>query len=196
MADVRILEQVEIDEKDAPAPTNKWLTFLIEAVILLLAILLVVLIRVSWLEPASVTSRSMENTIKVGERFLVDHRKSLRGSWKRGDIVLIETKNDDWGDDTLVKRVIGLPGETIELVNGQVFVNRNLLKENYLKEPSDLEDVQSTILGAGQYFVMGDNRNNSGDSRDFGPVSSKEIKGRVTRKIWPLQALPQPDYGD
>lgn len=196
MADVRILEQVETDEKDVPTQTTKWLTCLIEAGILLLALLLMVLIRISWLEPASVTSRSMENTLKVGERFLVDHRNGLKGTWKRGDIVLINTKSDEWGEDLLVKRVIGLPGETIEFYNGQVYIDRKPLVENYLKEEPKPEEIRPTVLGAGQYFVMGDNRNNSGDSRDFGPVTNEEIKGRVIRKIWPLQALPKPDYVD
>ena len=196
MSDVRILEQVETDEKEPPAQTTKWLTCLIEAVILALAVLLMVMIRISWLEPASVTSGSMENTLKVGERFLVDHRKSLSGSWKRGDIVFIKTTNESWGKDTLVKRVIGLPGETIETMNGQVFVNGQKLEENYLKETPQGGDTRAITLGSDQYFVMGDNRNISGDSRDFGPVSNAEIKGRVFRKIWPMQALPKPNYAD
>jgi len=194
MADVRILEQVETDEDSIPTQSAKWLTCLIEAFILALAVLLMVLIRISWLEPASVTSGSMENTLKVGERFLVDHRKGLSGTWKRGDIIFFQTTDGEWGEDTLVKRIIGLPGETIEIMNGQVFVNGKELAENYLKEEKREGDTKPTVLGAGQYFVMGDNRNNSGDSRDFGPVTNEEIKGRVIRKIWPMQALPRPEY--
>lgn len=194
MSDIRILEDVETDEKDAPTKTTKWLTVLIEGVILLLAVVLVALIRFSWLEPASVTSRSMENTIKVGERLLVDHRRSLSGTWERGDLVFIETTNDKWGDDTLVKRITGLPGESVQILSGQLFINGKELPENYLKERPREENIGPIVLGSSEYFVMGDNRNNSGDSRDFGPVSNAEIKGRIIRKIWPMQALPRPDY--
>jgi signal peptidase I len=138
----------------------------------------------------------MENTMKVGEKFLVDHRKSLSGTWKRGDIVLIETISEEWGEDTVVKRVIGLPGETIEIVNGQVMVDGKAITEPYLKEPAEAENIPPVVLGAGQYYVMGDNRNNSADSRQHGPVANAEIRGRVTRKFWPMQALPRPTYSD
>jgi len=193
MCEVRILEQSETNEK---ARSAKWLTCLIEAVILGLAILLIAMVRLSWLEPSGVTSDSMENTLKVGEKFLIDHRKSLSGTWKRGDIVLIETTNEQWGEDTLVKRVIGLPGETVEVVNGQVMVNAKALTENYLKEAADDEAVPPVVLDKGQYYVMGDNRNNSGDSRQYGPVSNVEIRGRVTRKFWPMEAIPKPNYSE
>ena len=190
---VRILEQSEVNEK---AKSAKWLTCLIEAVILGLAILLIAMVRLSWLEPAGVTSDSMENTLKVGEKFLVDHRKSLSGTWKRGDIVLIETVNDQWGEDTLVKRVIALPGETVEVVGGQAMINGKALKENYLKEAAEDEAVPPLVLGAGQYYVMGDNRNNSADSRQYGSVSNDEIRGRVTRKFWPMGKIPGANYSE
>lgn len=194
MADVRILEDVETDEQDVATPTAKWLTAIIEIIILLLAVVLIVLVRQTWLEPAQVTSGSMENTLKVGERIIIDHRSSLRGSWRRGDIVLIETNNGGWGEDTLVKRVIGLPGETVEVMAGQVYIDGKPLSETYLKEKPELEDAPRIVLGKDQYYVLGDNRNNSGDSREFGPVSNDEIKGRAIRKLWPMGTFKRPDY--
>ena len=199
MPDVRILEQVETDEIDdtpPPAKTAKWLTCLIEAVILLLALALIIAVRQTWLEPVEVTSGSMENTLKKGERVLLDHRASLSGSWKRGDIVMIETNNESWGEDRVIKRVVGLPGETIEIFDGKTYVNGRMLAENYLKETPQSQYLPPVVLGEDDYYVMGDNRNQSGDSRELGPVKDAEIKGRALRKLWPLGGLPQPSYGE
>jgi signal peptidase I len=197
MPDVKILEQVETDETEVPPEqTAKWLTCLIEAVILLLAVALVIVIRQSWLEPLEVTSGSMENTLKKGDRVLLDHRASLSGSWKRGDIVMIDTENESWGEDRVIKRIIGLPGETIEIFEGKVYVNGKPLSENYLKETPEKQYVSPVLLGPDEYYVMGDNRNHSGDSRELGPVKEAEIKGRALRKLWPWDSLPEPDYGE
>ena len=84
MSDVTILEQVETDETELPPEkTAKWLTCLIEAVILLLAVALIFVVRQSWLEPVEVTSGSMENTLRKDDRILLDHRANLSGSWKQ-----------------------------------------------------------------------------------------------------------------
>ena len=199
MPDVKILEQIETDEiDDTPPPekTARWLTCLIEAVILLLAVALIFVVRQSWLEPVEITSGSMENTLRKNDRVLLDHRASLSGSWKRGDIVMIETENESWGQDRVIKRVIGLPGENIEISGGKTYINGQPLTENYLKETPANENVSPVVLGSDQYYVMGDNRNKSGDSRELGPVKNEEIKGRALRKMWPMGGLPQPDYGE
>lgn len=195
MSEVRILEQAETVEEEAQASSPKWLTCLIEIVIIWLAITLIVVVRQAWLEPAAVTSSSMESTIRPGERFLVDHRTSLSGRWKRGDIVLVETQNGGWGQDVVVKRIVGLPGEKIEIFRGRVFINGKSLREDYLKEPPAPNDTVPIVLGSGQYYLLGDNRNNSGDSRQYGPVSNDEIKGRAVRRLWSFQPFTPPDYG-
>jgi signal peptidase I len=138
----------------------------------------------------------MENTLRKGDRVLLDHRAGLSGSWKRGDIVMIETENGNWGEDRVVKRIIGLPGETVEIYGGKTYINRRPLTENYLKETPDAQYVPPITLGADEYYVMGDNRNHSGDSRELGPVKNAEIKGRALRKLWPLGGLAKPDYGE
>lgn len=196
MSDIRILEQVETDEKEIPPQSSRWLTWTIEVVIILLAVALIFIVRQSWLEPAEVTSSSMENTLKKGDRFLVDHRKALSGTWKRGDIVLVYTENGGWGEDTVVKRVIGLPGETVEILNGQVYINGKALAEDYLKERPRPQDTPRITLGAGEYYILGDNRNRSGDSREFGPVTNDEIRGRAVRRIWPMGGFEKPNYAD
>ena len=100
---------------------------------------------------------------------------------ERGDVVLL----DDGKDDYAVKRVIGLPGETVQIWRGQVFINRRLLVEPYLARhvytcPMEaLHRGATFVLGKRQYFVMGDNRPCSADSRMYGPVERKQIKRRV-----------------
>jgi signal peptidase I len=186
MSEVKILEQNETDEQEAP-PSSKFLTCAIEGMILLLALVLVALLRVGVYEPAYIPSASMENTLLIGDRVLIDHRKSLHGKWRRGDIVVFEA-NEAWGntDETLIKRVIGLPGETVEVQGGQVLVDGRALNENYLKEKPIPEDDIPITLDKSEYFVMGDNRNNSDDSRNNGPVKEEQIRGRAVMVFYPL----------
>jgi signal peptidase I len=100
---------------------------------------------------------------------------------ERGDVVLL----DDGKDDYAVKRIIGLPGETVQLWRGRVFINRRMLVEPYLPKHTYTYPVEQMrrgatfILGEGQYFVLGDNRTCSSDSRVYGPVGRKQIKRRV-----------------
>ena len=99
----------------------------------------------------------------------------------RGDVVLL----DDGKEDYAVKRVIGLPGETVQIWRGRVFINRQMLVEPYLPKNVYTYPVEPTrrgatfILGDRQYFVLGDNRPCSADSRTYGPVDRKQIKRRV-----------------
>lgn len=196
MGEVKILEQNDTGEQTTP-PSSKWLTCLIEAMILALGIVLIVLLRVGVYEPAYIPSASMENTLQIGDRVLVDHRSSLKGHWQRGDVVIFDTEGA-WGEDqTLIKRVIGLPGEKVEVMGGQPYINGVAIAENYLKEKPVEEDSPSVNLGQDEYYVMGDNRNKSDDSRMNGPVKSEQITGRAVMVFYPLGRfgrLPKPAY--
>ncbi len=195
--------------------SNKWVTVAIEISIIVVAIFLGLIIRVGVYETAIVTSGSMEDTLQVNDRMLIDHRDSLHGQWQRGDVVLFndpeswKTSNDGQpaapasaapaeDGDELVKRVIGLPGETLQITNNKIFVNGQQLSEPYIKSAMDTPDFQ-IVLGANQYFVMGDNRNNSDDSRFHGPIGDGDIIGRAVRLVGPFGrfgALPHPDYAN
>ena len=125
------------------------------------------------------------------EQFLIVSRVHyLLGNPQRGDIVVFDPQGDDGtpNEPLLIKRLIGLPGEHLEMINGQVYINGTPLDESYTKEPcrSNCAD-RAWDLGENEYFMMGDNRNNSRDSRVFGPVTKDRIIGEAVIRYWPPQ---------
>ena len=123
---------------------------------------------------AMVDGTSMEPTYRAGSWVFT---APVSTPLERGDVVVI----DDGHKDCAVKRIVGLPGETVHLWHGFVFVNRQILREPYVLKRTYTYRTQLGvfILGEGQYFVLGDNRINSIDSRAYGPVDRKQIKRRV-----------------
>lgn len=177
--------------------SHKWITRLIEGVILVLALVLGLTIRFAVLETAVVISRSMQPTMEVDDRVLIDHRTTLHGKWNRGDILLFSPP-ESWGgtDESLTKRLIGLPGETIRLEATRVLVNGRELPETYIRQKNK-NFVQTIQLEDEQYFVMGDNRDNSEDSRDMGPIDEENIRGRAIYRLAPFARfgrLPKAAY--
>ena len=128
-----------------------------------------------------IPSRSMEPTLKPGDQYLINIRAYRHRLPKRGDIVVFRTPDGEY----LVKRVIGLPGETVTIVRGQVYINGRPLREPYLKERPIVEWPFQIRVPEGTVFVLGDNRNYSDDSRDFGPVPVETILGRAEYVFYP-----------
>jgi signal peptidase I len=185
------LDRPSFEAKAVVVTTTPWVRRTIEGVVLLVGLLLALSLRWYFFEPAVVISRSMEPALHIGDHFLLDHRASLHGSWQRGDIVLFTAqgawKVDALDEDTLLKRVIGLPGDTIAFSSNAVFINGRQLVEPYLADPAKtLYQPLELTLGPHQYFVMGDNRNDSMDSRDLGPVDDSAIRGRAVLQLTPL----------
>lgn len=127
-----------------------------------------------------IDGESMEPNLHNEEYVIVDKVTYLFGMPQRGDIVVFyrEDPSKDY-----IKRVIGLPGETIEISNGTVFIDGQPLDEPYLASLSGTYNAYR--LGADEYFVMGDNRGNSQDSRTFGPIHPSDIVGRAWIVYWP-----------
>lgn len=139
---------------------------------------------------AKVPSESMEPTIMTGDRLIGLRMPYYFSDPKRGDIVIFETPDPANKGDLYIKRVIGLPGETVVIVEGKVRIvdkegNITELEENYLPSnykpynPNSSINNQSVTLGDDEYFMMGDNRNHSSDSRAWGPVKRKAIKAKA-----------------
>ncbi len=137
---------------------------------------------------------SMQPNLHEGEYVIVDKVSYAFRQPERGEIIVL--KNPTPSSPDLIKRIIGLPGETIEVHDGQVYINGQPLTEPYIKEPI-AKIFPATQLAAGQYFVMGDNRNNSSDSREFGARPGGDIVGRAWIIYWPpadWQILSRPTY--
>lgn len=142
-----------------------------------------------------IVSGSMEPTLMPGEYYIVRlHAYDDNTRPARGDIVVFEGPDGS----PYVKRVVGLPDDLIYILGGNVWLDGRWLAEPYLKERPGVAPPIAVAVPEGQVFVLGDNRNFSEDSRDYGPVPVSKIMGRVTRIVWPLgraRTLAPPDYG-
>lgn len=168
------------------------------------ALAVALLIKGFLLQAFYIPSESMVNTLHVDDRVLVNKLSYRFGDVERGDIIVFERPPGAGGDiDDFIKRVIALPGETVTLVNGQVFIDGVLLDEPYVEGVQTNPSAAAIIsrgctntpgpdrctVAEGWFFVMGDNRNSSVDSRSFGPIVEDTIVGRAFLKVWPLGDL-------
>lgn len=132
-----------------------------------------------------VYSQSMEPNLHEKQQIIVEKVSGYFQIPERGDIVILHVAGEEI---LLIKRVIGLPGEELEIKNNQVFINGQGLFEPYLAS-SVQRDYGSVHIPQGHVFVMGDNRNNSRDSRVFGPIPLKQIEAKAWISIWPIEEI-------
>lgn len=139
-------------------------------------------------QPFEVEGRSMQPRLHDGERILVDKLSPRLRGIARGEVVVFRSPADT--RRYLVKRTIGLPGETIEVRAGKVFVDGSEIEEGYVSESLfDSDSYGPLRLGPGSYFVLGDRRSDSEDSRVWGPVDRSLIIGRAVFSYWPPSEL-------
>jgi signal peptidase I len=163
---------------------SDWLRELIETALLIgLVYVLVNLATVRYY----IDGPSMQPNFHAGQYVVVARVLYLVAEPQRGEIVVFDPPGVRPGSPSLIKRLIGLPGETVALRNGQVYIDGAALDEPYLKEACDGLRCRDSewVLGSDEFFLMGDNRNNSHDSRAFGPVPRARIIGEAVVRYWP-----------
>lgn len=185
----------------------------VETLVLTVVIFLVIQNFVA--QPYQVKQESMEHTLQEGQYVLVDKLSPRFDGYSRGDIVVFHPRESGScssdnpspaeaspeGDIPFIKRVIGLPGDSIEIRDGQVLVNKERIDETgyiFDRQPTQVTgDQDSWVVEPNCLFVLGDHRGNSTDSRVFGSVPIKSIVGRAWLRYWPVTALtilPTPTY--
>jgi len=183
-------------EPASPSPTRRAGGCLLELLqTLVVTVVLFFLIQGFVAQPFQVQQHSMERTFFNGDYLIVDRLSHLWSPYARGQVIVFQPPESvaDAGKP-FIKRVIGVAGDTIDIRDGKVFVNGVAIDEPYLyrdasgvTEPTDpLSPTSTWLIPAGQLFVMGDHREQSSDSRAFGPINVSDVIGRAWLRYWPL----------
>ena len=185
------------DEKTGKRGIRKYISFVIElAKIAVIAFVIVAPIRYFLFQPFIVSGASMAPNFATGDYLIVDEISYRLSSPQRGDVIVFDASFiPNYKGQRFIKRVIGLPGETVNILNGQVQITKDgqiiILDESYL--PSNLQTIgeANITLKSDQYFVLGDNRDYSYDSRMWGVLSKNNIIGKASLRLWPINSLSE-----
>lgn len=196
------------EPEDAPTPKKHTLPFWLELPLLIIAALAIaVVIKTFFLQAFWIPSSSMEDTLLINDRVMVNKLAYRVGDLQRGHIVVFDDPRGGAAPQEgileatrrniseavglsvprteFIKRVVGLPGERVEIIDNQVLIDGTPIEEPYLKTGSLMPDFGPVVVPAGEMFVMGDNRNSSQDSRYFGSVPTDTVVGRAFVIMWP-----------
>jgi signal peptidase I len=187
----------KIVEEKQEKGTKKYASFVWEIIkIAVIAFIIVAPIRYFLFQPFIVSGASMAPNFATGDYLIVDEISYRFSSPQRGDVIVFNTNFiPGYAGQRFIKRVIGLPGETVDITNGQVEIIKDgkttVLDEKYL--PNNLKTYQdvNTTLKTDQYFVLGDNRTYSYDSRFWGVVPRSDIIGKAVLRVLPITALSE-----
>ena len=160
--------------------------------IVIIALVIVIPIRYFLFQPFLVRGQSMEPNFENGDYLIVDEISYRIRSPQRGEVIVFKHPEDS--SQRLIKRIIGLPGETIDITGGEIKISKDgstqILDEKKYLNPSVFTAGEiHIVLGDNEYFVLGDNREFSYDSRRFGPFSADKIIGRVFLRAWPFASF-------
>ncbi len=154
-------------------------------------------IRTFVAEARYIPSSSMEPTLLINDRLIIEKLSYLFTEPERGDVIVFNPteslKQQDF-HEAFIKRIIGLPGETVLVSEGKVYIDNQPLQEKYIEEKPEY-DYGPVTVPKGQYLVLGDNRNNSYDSHYWGFVPKENIVGRAYVRFWPPQRIGPIDEG-
>ena len=196
------------EPEDAPTPKKHTLPFWLELPLLIIAALAIaVVIKTFFLQAFWIPSSSMEDTLLINDRVMVNKLAYRVGDLQRGHIVVFDDPRGGAAPQEgileatrrniseavglsvprteFIKRVVGLPGERVEIIDNRVLIDGTPIEEPYLKTGSLMPDFGPVVVPAGEMFVMGDNRNSSQDSRYFGSVPTDTVVGRAFVIMWP-----------
>jgi len=186
------MEQTPFNQPETPAPEanppakpNSMKQFVIEVVqtVVLAAVLYFLIDAV--VARVRVENISMEPTLMPGDFLLVNKLAYHFGTMQRGDIIVFHDPGDPSQD--YIKRIIGLPGDNVQVQDGKVSVNNQVLTENYISAPPDYQGAWT--VPADSLFVLGDNRNSSSDSHSWGYVPESYVVGRAIFIYWPFNVV-------
>ncbi|HZZ99304.1 MAG TPA: signal peptidase I [Candidatus Paceibacterota bacterium] len=191
-------ENLELEPQNQPEPPLKdeILAFIWETVkIVAVCLAIIIPIRYFLLQPFFVKGASMETTFQDGDYIFANELTYEIGNPERGDVVVFHYPLDP--SQFFIKRIIGLPGETVEIKNNQVIIYNQQHPEGFVLDEPYLDPGQQTLgnirmkLDDNEFFVMGDNRLESSDSRSWGPVNRSLITGRVFVRLLPLSRIAE-----
>lgn len=183
------LDIIDLDKEKVEEKEFSWVREIISTAVYLLAVVAVTFLFVQFVgQRTHVNGDSMNVTLEDGDNLIVDKLSYRFSEPERYDIIVFPYQYQE--KTYYIKRIIGMPGETVQIIDGMVYIDGEMLDESYGKEVMQYSGVASDPieLGNDEYFVLGDNRNNSSDSRDpsVGNIKEDQIIGKAFIRIWPL----------
>lgn len=180
---------IDLDKKKVEEKVFSWKREILSTVLYLLAVVALTFLFVKFVgQRTHVNGDSMNVTLEDGDNLIVDKLSYRFKDPERYDIIVFPYRYQE--KTYYIKRIIGLPGETVQIIDGMVYIDGEMLPESYGKEVMEYAGIASEPieLAEDEYFVLGDNRNNSSDSRDpsVGNVHKDQIIGKAFVRIWPL----------
>ena len=183
----------EENKKEDPDTLSKGMSEVISLILYIAVALVITFLLIKYVGQRTVVDgQSMEPTLYNNDNLIVDKISYRFKDPERFDIIVFPYQYKD--DTYYIKRIIGLPGETVQIdTEGNIYIDGEILEESYGKEiiKDPVLAAQPITLGDDEYFVLGDNRNNSGDSRfaDVGNVKRSQIIGRAFFRMWPISSM-------
>jgi len=180
----------DVDDSQDARPPSKLRSAIEWVGIVAGALVVALVIKTFLLQAFFIPSASMEPTLRIDDRVLVNKLSYQVHAVNRGDVIVFRSPPNEGGAvKDLIKRVIATPGETVEGHDGHVYIGGRLLREPYLQPTVVTSTFAPMKIPAGHYWMMGDNRPWSKDSRVFGPISRSLMIGRAFVRVWPINSV-------